>query len=118
MAWASAVDGFSPSARAGNRRFRSLSALRAHTKAPYKIDFHRKTLWALNRPGRARTVNVLKATVGPADLVDPVYAPAPRSPNPEPGPGGHYNEKIPYKACKSIDLDPEQGFGSRKSKAC
>ncbi len=44
-------------ARAGNRRFRSLSALRAHTKAPYKMDFHRKTLRALNRPGRARTVS-------------------------------------------------------------
>ena len=31
-------------ARAGNRRFRRLSALRAHTKAPYKRDLHRKTL--------------------------------------------------------------------------
>jgi hypothetical protein len=31
-------------ARAGNRRFKCLSALRAHTKAPYKMDFHRKTL--------------------------------------------------------------------------
>ena len=33
-----------------------LSALRARTKAPYKIDLHRKTLSALksrNRPGRA-----------------------------------------------------------------
>ena len=43
------------SARAGNRRFRPLSALRAHTKAPYKTDLHRKTLMALNRPGTART---------------------------------------------------------------
>ena len=34
----------STTARAGNRRFWLLSALRAHTKAPYKIDFHRKTL--------------------------------------------------------------------------
>ena len=42
-------------ARAGNRRFRLLSALRAHTKAPYKTDLHRKTLMALNRPGTART---------------------------------------------------------------
>jgi hypothetical protein len=43
-------------ARAGNRRFGPLSALRAHTKAPYKMDFHRKTLMALKRPGAARTV--------------------------------------------------------------
>jgi hypothetical protein len=42
-------------ARAGNRRFWLLSALRAHTKAPYKTDLHRKTLMALNRPGAART---------------------------------------------------------------
>jgi hypothetical protein len=49
----------SASARAGNRRFWCLSTLRAHTKAPYKTDLHRKTLKnakALNRPGRARTV--------------------------------------------------------------
>ena len=32
-----------PTARAGNRRFGRLSALRAHTKAPYKMNFHRKT---------------------------------------------------------------------------
>ena len=38
-------------ARAGNRRFRPLSALRAHTKTPYKNDLHRKKLRALNRPG-------------------------------------------------------------------
>jgi hypothetical protein len=31
-------------ARAGNRRKGLLSALRAHTKAPYKMDFHRKKL--------------------------------------------------------------------------
>ena len=43
-------------ARAGNRRFWLLSTLRAHTKVPYKIDLHRKTLIVLNRPGRARTV--------------------------------------------------------------
>jgi hypothetical protein len=43
---------------AGDRRKGRLSALRARTKAPYKIDLHRKTLSALksrNRPGRART---------------------------------------------------------------
>jgi hypothetical protein len=45
-----------PPPRAGNRRFWCLSALRAHTKAPYKTDFHRKTLRALNRPWAARTV--------------------------------------------------------------
>ena len=28
-----------PTARAGNRRFRRLSAPRAHTKTPYKMDF-------------------------------------------------------------------------------
>jgi hypothetical protein len=32
------------SARAGNRRKGWLSALRAHTKAPHKIDFYRKML--------------------------------------------------------------------------
>ena len=37
-------------ARAKNRRFWLLSALRAHTKAPHKIDLHKKTLRALNRP--------------------------------------------------------------------
>jgi hypothetical protein len=45
-------------ARAGNRRFWCLTimtALRAHTKAPYKTDLHRKTRRALNRPWAART---------------------------------------------------------------
>ena len=42
---------------AGNRRFRPLSALRAHTKAPYKTNLHRKTLMALNRPKAARTAS-------------------------------------------------------------
>jgi hypothetical protein len=37
-------------ARAGKRRFRLSSALRAHTKAPHKTDLHRKTLVALSRP--------------------------------------------------------------------
>ena len=46
---------FLASARAGNRRFRLLSALRAHTKVPYKIEFHRETLRALNRPKAAQT---------------------------------------------------------------
>ena len=40
----------------GNRRFWPLSALRAHTKAPYKTDLHRKTRRALNRSWAARTV--------------------------------------------------------------
>ena len=31
-------------ARAGNRRKGRFSALRAHTKAPYKMNFHKKTL--------------------------------------------------------------------------
>ena len=30
-------------ARAGNRRKWRLGALRAHTKAPYEMDFHRET---------------------------------------------------------------------------
>ena len=51
-------------ARAGNRRFRRLSALRAHTKkVPCKMDFHRETLRALNRPKSTRTVR--------AERVDP-----------------------------------------------
>jgi hypothetical protein len=41
--------------RAGNRRLRLLSALRAHTKVPYKMNFHRETRMALNRPWAART---------------------------------------------------------------
>jgi hypothetical protein len=45
-------------ARAGNRRFRRLSALRAHTKAPYEMDVHRETLRALNRPWAARTLEL------------------------------------------------------------
>ena len=43
-------------ARVGNRRFGLLSALRSHTKAPYKIDLLWETLRVLKRPGRARTV--------------------------------------------------------------
>ena len=35
---------FATTARAGNRRFSPLSALRAHTKAPYKTYLHSKTL--------------------------------------------------------------------------
>jgi hypothetical protein len=42
-------------ARAGNRRFVRLSALRAHTKPPCKNDLLWRTLRALNRPRRART---------------------------------------------------------------
>ena len=42
----------SATARAGNRRFGSLSAPRAHTKVPYKTNLQRKTPMALNRPGR------------------------------------------------------------------
>jgi hypothetical protein len=59
-------------ARAGNRRFGRLSALRAHTKTPYKTDLHRNTLMELNRPGTARTVPQHPADVegeGPRDAV-------------------------------------------------
>ena len=44
------------SARAGSRHFWLLSAMCAHTKAPYRTDLHRKTLRALNHPRRAWTV--------------------------------------------------------------
>ena len=40
-------------ARAGNRRFRRLSALRAYTKAPYKPGLLLETLRPRDRPGRA-----------------------------------------------------------------
>ena len=57
-------------ARAGKRRFWLLSALRAHTKkAPYKTDFHRKMLMALNhltRDGADRTSAALPAPVARA----------------------------------------------------
>ena len=43
---------FPQTARAGNRRFRLLSALRAHTKTPYRTHLYRKTLRVLKRPGR------------------------------------------------------------------
>ena len=49
-------------ARAGNRRFRLLSSLRAHTKAPCKMDFHTKTRSAIHRPGAARTVAFERAS--------------------------------------------------------
>ena len=54
------------SARAGNRRFWWVSALRAHTKAPYESELLGETLRPLNRPGRARTVDlgVLEEVVG------------------------------------------------------
>jgi hypothetical protein len=42
-------------ARAGNRRFGLLSALRAIQKAQYKLDLRWRTLRALKRPRRART---------------------------------------------------------------
>jgi hypothetical protein len=37
--------------RAGNRRFQLLSALHAHTKAPYKNDLHRITRRVLSKEG-------------------------------------------------------------------
>ena len=46
------------SARAGNRRVRWLSTLRAHTTAPYKLDLLWETLRALNRPRQARAVRL------------------------------------------------------------
>jgi hypothetical protein len=47
--------GTRPPARARNRRCWLLSTLHAHTKAPYKTNFLKKTLRPLQRPGRART---------------------------------------------------------------
>jgi hypothetical protein len=46
-------------ARAGNRHFLPLSALRAHAKAPYKIDLLWEALMPLGRPWAARTVREL-----------------------------------------------------------
>jgi hypothetical protein len=47
---------FTPTARAGNRPFGLLSALRARTNAPCKPYSLWETLRTLNRPRRARTV--------------------------------------------------------------
>jgi hypothetical protein len=46
------------SARAENRRFGPLSALRAHTKAPYKIYLHGEPLMPLKTPGAAQTMRL------------------------------------------------------------
>jgi hypothetical protein len=62
--------GFSRTARARNRRFRPLSALRAHTKPPYKTDLIWETLKALKRPGRARTDAVEGLLVGRGLVVE------------------------------------------------
>ena len=51
-------------APARNRHFGPLSALRAYRKAPYKYDLLRETLRALNRRGRARTVEDEDAAAG------------------------------------------------------
>jgi hypothetical protein len=45
-------------ARAANRRFGLLRALRTHTKAPYKPDLLWETLRALNSPAKARTISI------------------------------------------------------------
>jgi hypothetical protein len=51
------MDGVSvATAQAENRRNGSLSALRTHTKAPYKCDLRLETLRLLKHPRRARTV--------------------------------------------------------------
>jgi hypothetical protein len=42
---------------AGTRRLWLLSALRAHTKPPYKTDLLWEALRALNCPGQARTAD-------------------------------------------------------------
>ena len=52
------------SARAENRRFWRLSALCAHTKAPYKTNLLRRTLRPLERPTMARTVQRVAAARG------------------------------------------------------
>ena len=56
---------------AGNRRFGPLSALRAHTKAPYKSDSRWQTLMALNHPGRARTDVAAEVAVELLELPGP-----------------------------------------------
>ena len=50
--------------RAGNRHLWLLSALRAHTKAPWKTDLLWETLRVLNRPERARTVEIWLSPFG------------------------------------------------------
>jgi hypothetical protein len=49
-----------------------LSALRAHAKAPYKMDLLWGTQRALDRPGRARTGRLRKTTSETADATAPV----------------------------------------------
>jgi hypothetical protein len=49
----SSVSVIAAPARAGNRQFGRLGALRAHTKAPYKPDLLRRTLRARNQRSRA-----------------------------------------------------------------
>jgi hypothetical protein len=72
-----------PPARAGNRRFGSLSTRRTHTNAPYKNDLLWETLRALHHPRRAWTVTaeVPHVALDPGqrrDLVQlPVHAAAP-----------------------------------------
>jgi hypothetical protein len=77
-------------AHAGNRRFWLLSALCAHTKAPYKTDLHRKMLMALNRPETARTVGGLveheRELAAVTDALAVACHPT-RAPLPEPGSG-------------------------------
>jgi hypothetical protein len=46
-------------ARAGKRRFLMLSALRAHTKAPYKTDLPWKMIRPLKRPGGPGQLDLL-----------------------------------------------------------
>jgi hypothetical protein len=55
-AWMNMSASMSITARAGNRQFGLLSALRAHTKTPHQTDSLWETLRARKRPGRAQTV--------------------------------------------------------------
>ena len=56
-------------ARAGSHHFRRLSALRAHTKLPYKTDLHRKTRRPRNRPRAARADAAEGADLGEVDVL-------------------------------------------------
>ena len=56
-------------ARAGNRRFRQLSALHTHTKVPYQMDLLGKNIRPLKRPWAARTVGAARAIDRDVDII-------------------------------------------------
>jgi hypothetical protein len=81
-------------ARGGNRRFGCVSALRAHTKAPYEMDLHRKTLRNAKGayPPRAgpgsRGERARRRTSSGPRTAAPAQPPRPRPPPPAGSSGG------------------------------